>query len=230
MSDPKSYLSVSAHRALEIAAICIVLSVLVCSGGRLGLALLDGGPIGFVLLALLLGYLLADFASGAVHWLADRYGTAETPVLGPNFIRPFRDHHVDPDALAGHSFIETNGNNSIASLPFMALFWPLLNAEADDGWPIMGLSLGFAFFSGMFITNQIHKWAHMKAPPGFVRLLQRYRLILSPNHHRRHHTPPFDSHYTITTGWLNAPLKALRIFEMVEWLLRHLIGLKTSDE
>ncbi len=225
----KSYLSISAHRVLEISAIVIVLTVLACSGWRLGRALLDGGPILLVLAAMLLGYMMADFASGAVHWLADRYGTPETPVLGPNFIRPFRDHHVYPDALAGHSFIETNGNNSIASLPFMALFWPLLHAEGDDGWPIMGLAMGFAFFSGMFITNQIHKWAHMKTPPIFVRWLQRFRLILSPDHHRKHHTPPFNSHYTITTGWLNAPLKTLRIFEIVEWLLRHVIGLKAGE-
>src|ERR671916_3035613 len=43
-----------------------------------------------------LAYLAADLASGFVHFLADNFGSETTPILGPNFIGPFRDHHVDP--------------------------------------------------------------------------------------------------------------------------------------
>ena len=33
-------------------------------------------------------YLAADLASGFVHFLADNFGSEETPILGPNFIGP----------------------------------------------------------------------------------------------------------------------------------------------
>jgi hypothetical protein len=72
------------------------------------------------------GYIKADLISGIVHWLADRYGTETTPILGANFIRPFREHHFDPKAIVRHGFIETNGSNCIVSAPCMAIAFLLL--------------------------------------------------------------------------------------------------------
>jgi ubiquitin-conjugating enzyme E2 variant len=62
----------------------------------------------------------------------------------------------------------------------------------------------------VIMTNQIHKWAHLahvgRPVPSIVRALQRSRVILSPEHHQIHHTPPYDTHYCITSGITNAPL------------------------
>ena len=77
----------------------------------------------------ILAYLAADFFSGFVHFLADNFGSSETPIIGPNFVGAFREHHVDPKGITTHDFIDTNGNNSLASLPFMLLAWLFVPIE-----------------------------------------------------------------------------------------------------
>jgi hypothetical protein len=55
-------------------------------------------------------------------------------IFGPNFIEPFREHHIDPKGIVGHDFVDANGNNSLASLPFMLTLWVfvLLTPGADQ--------------------------------------------------------------------------------------------------
>ena len=52
--------------------------------------------------AFMVGYITADFASGFFHFLADNYGSTTKPFVGPVFIRPFREHHIDPEAIRPH--------------------------------------------------------------------------------------------------------------------------------
>jgi hypothetical protein len=66
-----------------------------------------------LILGLVAGYVIADFFSGLVHWLADRYFDPKTPVLGPALIAPFREHHADALAMTRHDFFEISGNNSL---------------------------------------------------------------------------------------------------------------------
>ena len=68
---------------------------------------------------------------------------------------------------------------------------------------------------GALATNQCHKWAHMEeaATPALVRRLQRLGLVLPREHHKRHHTPPFDSHFCMSAGWMNPAFDSfLKIF------------------
>ena len=79
------------------------------------------------------------------------------------------------------------------------------------------------FLFGIFLTNQFHSWAHVQDPPRLIRALQRAGLILGPEHHQRHHTPPSNTYYCITSGWLNPWLARTRLWERIHEPLRRVL-------
>jgi cation diffusion facilitator CzcD-associated flavoprotein CzcO len=169
------------------------------------------------------GYFAADLACGFFHWGADTWGDTDTPLVGNALIRPFREHHVAPKAMVAHDFVETNGTNCLMSLPGFAvpLFLPLGEGAT------LGLFVAAAWTSMLawvMATNQIHKWAHTDEPPRFVALLQRSGIVLSPEHHAHHHTPPFDRYYSITSGWTNWIVAQLGIYRGLERIISGTLG------
>jgi Lipid desaturase domain len=195
------------QRLLELASIAAFALLAGWSTWRL---LAATGPHCFavVLVAVPCAWLATDLGSGLLHWACDSFGSTRTPIVGGALIRPFREHHVDPEAMMRHDFVETHGASCLAALPFLAAAglapietWPWILAQAV---------LLFAALGALF-TNQCHKWAHMDeaATPSAVRWAQARWLVLPREHHRLHHTAPFDSHFCMSCGWLNAPLNAL---------------------
>ena len=202
------------HRALEIGSIVFVFGALSWIAYRVTLATHGVGDVIALVVATLTGYLVSDFVSGFVHWAGDTVGDESTPIFGPNFVRPFRFHHVDPEDITRHDFVETNGNNCIVVTPVLTLVLFLLPATTGVLFYACVVSACTAFF--VFCTNQFHKWAHMKHPAPWIRLLQRAGLILSPEHHSVHHSAPRDKYYCITVGWMNPLLEKVRFFRFCE--------------
>lgn len=74
-----------------------------------------------------------------------------------NFIRPFREHHLDPTSITRHDFIETNGDNFMICIPFFGyLTYQLLNRthveiQQNFGWYL------YLFLCCIFVamTNQV---------------------------------------------------------------------------
>ena len=172
---------------------------------------------------LLLGALAADFVAGAVHWACDTWGDTDTPWLGDNLIRWFRDHHSDPISIARHDALEIDGPAALAAAPALALL-ALPSAQAWlDPRPFF-----YAFVWSLCcvgaVANHLHAWAHSPHPPVPVRTLQRLGVLLSRRSHALHHRLPHDDHYCIATGWLNRPLDAVGFWRALEALVRSTTG------
>jgi len=182
---------------------------------------LSGPPPSFmvIMVVVLIGVAVADFMSGLFHWFFDTFLEESTPILGPQFVAPFREHHRDPLAMTRHGFLELNGNNCIVSLPINMSVWWFAPAEPESMLGVLGYLLLLAFSFAVTATNQLHSWAHEAARPLLVRLLQRSGLVISPGHHARHHTPPHDTSYCVTNGWLNPLTDRLQFFVYAERLL-----------
>ncbi len=207
-------------RRMEVASIGIFFAVMAAAVYRLW-EHVPANPW-IMLLAVCSAYLGADLVSGIVHWMGDTWCAPSTPVLGPTLIRPFREHHVDEQAITRHDFVETNGNNCLVSTPVVAL---ALVVPLHHGW--LGVFVAVFLVALVFwvlMTNQFHKWAHLDSPAGLIAFLQRWHLILPPAHHAIHHAAPFNKYYCITVGWLNRPLTAIRFFPAMEWLISSLTG------
>lgn len=170
-------------------------------------------------LAAIAGLVLADFVSGMAHFLADNFASADTPLIGPTFVRPFREHHADPLAITTHGFVHANGGNTLVALPIIAPMALLVPVEDSPLATVIG-AITLFFIIPIWLTNQIHKWAHMPAPPRVARFLQRLGVILANEHHDVHHKSPFDTYYCITVGLWNPLLERLRFFERLERFIR----------
>jgi hypothetical protein len=171
--------------------------------------------------------ILGDFVSGIVHWAADTYGSEDMPVIGPSLVKPFRLHHVYPRDICTHGLVETIGNVCILAVPVLSVCLYLMWLMPQSGllaFSVVSLAL---MAVATVATNQFHKWAHQENPSSFARWLQRKRLVLEPQHHKLHHTQPFDVNYCITNGWLNPLLNRMKFFRRLEATLGF-FGIKTA--
>lgn len=175
----------------------------------------------FVLLDIVLAYIIADFTAGLVHFLCDNFGDENTPYLGKSIIKSFREHHEKPFTITQHDFLEVNGSNILASSILLAIYFHLINITEIYLLVILdSLIIFFTFF--IVLTNQIHCWAHQKSNtiPKFIRILQKYGVILSPKNHQIHHTYPYDEYYCVTNGWFNAWFKKIGLFRYLKKILQ----------
>lgn len=183
----------------------------------------DAGASGWLWMAaaVLAGYVASDFVSGFVHWLFDTWGSNDSFIVGKAFITHFRMHHTDPKDITRHGFIATNGNNCLGTIPALvaALFIPL-----HATWASAAVAFIVSLSLGVFMTNQFHKWAHQDEVSPIVALMQRWRLALGRDHHHVHHHAPYETHYCITTGWLNRPLMAVGFFRGLEEVITAVTG------
>jgi ubiquitin-conjugating enzyme E2 variant len=198
----------TSHRLFELASMATFVGFAVAVLWQVAMEMADrfSAPVAALIVgALIAAYAVADLASGVVHFLLDNYGSPQTPLIGQKFVKPFRDHHVDPMAMTQGDFVAVNGDNVFVCLPVIVPVFFFLDLSRH---PYAGVFL-VGLVGGVIMTNQLHKWAHMPTVPRLVAVAQRRGLVLSKHHHSQHHAGAYDRNYCITWGRLDAVLNRL---------------------
>lgn len=168
-----------------------------------------------VAMGLLAGHLLIDFVTIMVHWTVDNYFEPTTPGIGST-VYYFREHHDKAYEMFTRDYVEGNFRNSLLTAVVMTgLLFVVSGCWAN-------VMVAHAGLLGAYIT-QIHKWAHMKKPPGAILALQRARLLVGWHHHNVHHGNA-SWNYGLCAGWFDKPMDRMRVFEAMEWLVYRLTG------
>ncbi len=142
--------------------------------------------------SILLGWYVADFLSGLMHYFLDNCTfAAHWPFIGP-LHRDFISHHDNPTVPFGGHILSNLGKALVTTLPL----WPLVYFVP---WFAIPLILGIT------LSPYTHTLSHQGGPPI---LLQRLGLFISPGEHQKHHLD-HTRHYCILNGWSNPLLNCL---------------------
>jgi plasmanylethanolamine desaturase len=213
----------------QTASVLIFVGINLQLGYYLVLQAPHGMQIAWLIPTVFLAWLSADWVSGWVHWLADTYGTEHTFILGPLFVESFRRHHLYPQEIVGHKFLQAHADSCLISLlvlvPARSL---LIGSEHLLPWLVSWYAMSLSLF--VLMTTQIHQWAHSKNPPNYVLFLQKKGFILSSEEHAKHHKPPYRQAYCITCGWFNPWLDRYRVYDRMGTLLKWALSLTPHDD
>ena len=184
--------------------------------------------------ALLLGWFLADMASGLVHMYMDYrpcppgkrlnelffyQGSRESAEYRALFrermaainaferlVYDFKNHHPRPHALGRRDLWRLIGSTVIAAALPISL---LLNLAAFI-WPLPGwlIALAVAFIIGGAFAQYFHGSLHREHNPWIIHLLRKLRLLMTPAAHQLHHDT-LRRDFSTNCGWSNPLVNAL---------------------
>ncbi|MFN8671728.1 MAG: fatty acid desaturase CarF family protein [Candidatus Sericytochromatia bacterium] len=180
--------------------------------------LIDSSSYLSLIIAFPIAWIGGDFLSGLIHWACDTYGTVNTPILGHALIRNFRSHHTYPKDICVSPIPFIVGYVAIVAL--FTLTPLILILKDSNSFSLSIFTFIYAIITFLTVlTNLFHKWTHEDNVPSWVTFLQNKKIILSPEHHKFHHTYPFNSNYCITHGLTNPFLEKIGFFRKFEFLL-----------
>jgi Lipid desaturase domain len=171
--------------------------------------------------AVLAGYVIADFSSGAVHWGLDTWFDART--LG-RAVAIAREHHTHPHHIHGYTFLE---HATLGSAPSAIVFGVATSLTALLPLSAVSYSLMILWFVNatcLLFGMHFHNLAHRPARSRLMRLLQRVHLVCPPAHHWIHHRNQ-TIHYCVVNGWANYVCDSLQVWRGLERVIAAVTGL-----
>jgi hypothetical protein len=175
----------------------------------------------YILTAVVVGYFIADFASGLVHWGLDTWFDQE--LLG-RAVAIAREHHTHPQNILGYGFWE---HATLGSAPSALVIGVASVATACCPVSAFGYSLMIFWFitsTCLFFGTGFHNLAHRRPKSPLLRLAQQLRLVITPEHHWVHHRSDQIIRYCVINGWANYVCDGLGVWRGLERLICAVTG------
>lgn len=168
-----------------------------------------------------LAWLLADFLSGAFHFIEDRIlsGTQKSKFL-QGVVNDNMIHHMTPSNIVRETWIGNMSTTMPITLPIAVLFLVI------QDWTSLG------FLTALFLTfgNLIHRFSHDPYIRDnlFITTMQSLYLFCPTRQHNEHHfkdrkvvaRPDSRVRYCVMTGLLNPVLDSIRFWDAMFWIYR----------
>jgi hypothetical protein len=175
----------------------------------------------YVVAALAVGYFAADFASGLVHWGMDTWFD-EASIGRAAAIA--REHHTHPQNILGYGFLE---NATLGSAPSAVMFGAAYLVTALLPLSITSYFVMIVWFVCslcLFFGTSFHNACHAPPKSRLLRLAQKVRLTVSPEHHWVHHSGDQTIRYCVINGWANPICDRLHVWRKLERLVQNVTG------
>ena len=129
-------------------------------------------------------------------------------------------HHSTPWTITFRSFCNNLYKVAYGTIPALTILalLPTTLITADT-------RLFYALFINWWLLSQeFHKYSHMRTPPIYAKNLQKIGLILSRKEHGLHHSIPYDSNYCILNGVCNPILDKIGFYKRLEDIVLAVTG------
>jgi hypothetical protein len=182
---------------------------------------LSGATWPYIIAGVIVGYFIADFASGLIHWGMDTWFSEA--VFG-RAIAIAREHHTHPQHILGYGFMEHATLGSAPSAVFIGFA-----ALATTVCTVSSVSYFFMIIwlitsTCLFFGTSFHNLAHERPRSALLRAAQKMHLIILPEHHWVHHREGQIVRYCVINGWANYLCDPLHVWRRLEWLVQMLTG------
>ena len=145
----------------------------------------------------LVAVIYTDLMSGILHLVLDNPVMNTWPLIGPEALA-FQGHHFDPTGVAKGPILDmVREDHAVIFLGMISFF--LLRPSSSS---LMTFSLWFGFLSHFMMAS--HRWSHThpKYLHWSIKAAQKYGLIMTTEHHSKHHAS-YDCNFSIFNGWSN---------------------------
>lgn len=146
----------------------------------------NSNSIIFIIITLFISYVAADFINGLTHMIVDN-NTNYASIYGP-FVATFHLHHAKLVYKNNHPlkiYFYESGHKIWLVFYFLIFFIVQSCVNLNFYLDLFLVSLGIL----SSIAELSHFWCHnFSETNGVIRLLQKYKLLLSMKHHRFHHS------------------------------------------
>ena len=174
----------------------------------------------WLIVALLVGYFLADLFSGLVHWVVDTW--LDESGLGRG-IAITREHHTHPSHVLLYEFLDQASLGAAPSAVVVGVAAAVTALFPASALTYALMVVWFVIATCMLFGMSFHNLAHWPVRPPLLRMAQWLHLVCSPEHHWRHHRD-HTVRYCVINGWANYPFDHLRLWGRLERLVTATTG------